>query len=321
MKTKSVGMRRAATCLLLLWYLPAAAQLPDATFERSFSVNEPIELNVSAGSGSITIVRSAAGSVRVSGELEIHERRGGFSFFGGRRNRLSDEEIAELIETFETDPPVELSAGVLTVGLVGEEWWRYGYSVDFDIEVPADTDVTSRTGSGRQRIDGVNGRIEARTGSGSVSLRDVEGRIMTRSGSGSITAENVAGEFEGRTGSGSVRLSLLGSNEAFVTTGSGSISVEGLDGGIEARAGSGSITIEGTPADSWDLTTGSGTIRIRVPPESAFDLDAHAGSGGVSTDHPLTVMGRVDRRHLSGQVRGGGPRITARSGSGGIRIE
>jgi hypothetical protein len=50
-------------------------------------------------------------------------------------------------------------------------------------------------------------------------------------------------------------------------------------------------------------------------------LEARTGSGGVSTDHPLTIQGSIDRNRLSGQVRGGGSLITARTGSGGIRID
>jgi DUF4097 and DUF4098 domain-containing protein YvlB len=74
---------------------------------------------------------------------------------------------------------------------------------------------------------------------------------------------------------------------------------------LDAAAGSGSIAVTGQPKGEWNLTTGSGSIHLRISSQAAFDLEARTGSGGISTDHPLTVRGAVERKRLSGQVRGG----------------
>ena len=62
---------------------------------------------------------------------------------------------------------------------------------------------------------------------------------------------------------------------------------------------------------------------VLVPPDdpAAFDLDARVSSGGIDVAHPVTVSGRMDRRHVQGKVRGGGSLVEVHTSSGGIRIE
>ena len=295
------------------------AQTADATFERSFAVEGPFELDVATGSGDVNVRSGAADTATVRGRLVIHERGGGFAFWR-RGSRLSDEEIADLIREFETEPPVDFSGRRLRVGHHDHEW-NHGFSVSYDIEVPQSTDVRSRTGSGRMEVDGIHGSVEARTGSGGVTLRDIVGDVEASSGSGSIRAQSISGGFEGRAGSGSIDVDFISSGDVEVSTGSGSVRLAGVEGALSARAGSGSITVEGQPSGNWNLSSGSGTVRLRLPPEADFRLDARAGSGGISSDHPLTIRGTVERNRLQGQAGDGGPLITARTGSGGIRIE
>jgi len=36
-----------------------------------------------------------------------------------------------------------------------------------------------------------------------------------------------------------------------------------------------------------------------LPEDAAFELDAESGSGGINIEHPLTVQGKISKRHLS----------------------
>ena len=76
---------------------------------------------------------------------------------------------------------------------------------------------------------------------------------------------------------------------------------------------------------TWEIRTGSGNVHIRLPADAAFDANLSTGSGTLSVDAPLTmtVQGRVQESHKSvmGKVRGGGPLLTLRTGSGDIHIE
>ena len=61
-------------------------------------------------------------------------------------------------------------------------------------------------------------------------------------------------------------------------------------------------------------------MQLTLPGDAAFDLRAESSSGGIEIDHPLTVQGRMTKRVVSGQVRGGGPLLAIDTGSGTIRI-
>ena len=127
--------------------------------------------------------------------------------------------------------------------------------------------------------------------------------------------------MEARTGSGSIHLTRAAPGETSLTTGSGDAEVTGADGPLHVRTGSGSIDAQGVPGGGWDLQTGSGSIRLRLPADAAFALDARTGSGEVFTAHPIELRGTIDRKGISGQVRGGGAPLRLRTGSGDIRIE
>ena len=95
-----------------------------------------------------------------------------------------------------------------------------------------------------------------------------------------------------------------------------------MDGAARVNSSSGGITIDGRPSGPWSLHTSSGGITMTVPPDAAFDLDARTNSGSIDSVHPVTmeVTGHIDKRHIQGKVRGGGPLIEASCSSGSIRI-
>jgi hypothetical protein len=288
----------------------AAAQQATGTFQRTLDVSEPLQLDVSTGSGAITIRGGAAGRVEVVGNIRV-----------GRGFRGGADEAEEVVRRLEAEPPIELTGGSLRVGYLDTDEYRRYVSISYEIVVPADTSVRSRTGSGSQDLARVAGPVTVNTGSGAITLDDIRGGVEARTGSGSIRADGIAGAFNGSTGSGSVRVVQTASADTTVSTGSGSAELRGVNGALRVRTGSGSVTVDGTQNGAWDLETGSGSIRIRLPDDAAFELDAHTGSGEVYAGHPITVQGRIAKGNLRGAVRGGGPLLRARTGSGGIRIE
>jgi DUF4097 and DUF4098 domain-containing protein YvlB len=116
---------------------------------------------------------------------------------------------------------------------------------------------------------------------------------------------------------------LQGSGDVSLSTGSGSIDATGVRGALRAVSGSGGIDVDGEMRGRWDLQTGSGSVSVGLPAQAAFNLVARAGSGRVTIDHPLTIQGRIDERMqtVNGTVRGGGPELNVRTGSGSIRID
>ena len=109
--------------------------------------------------------------------------------------------------------------------------------------------------------------------------------------------------------------------EVKINTGSGDVVADGVRGPLKVATGSGDIRVEGMQTGDWKLEAGSGTINVRLPADAAFDFYAHTGSGHIDSQHPITMTGSLDRHELRGKVRGGGPLLQARTGSGNINVQ
>jgi len=310
MKSK-IGSSLLIVCGVLLGGLWAGqAQAASGSFEQTIQVDEAVLLDVSTGSGSINIRAGNSGEIEVIGRIKART-----GFF-----RRSVEDAEELVREFEANPPVHVSNGEVRVGHIKDRAFQNNVTISYEIVVPADTQVKSHTGSGSQTIAGLAGPVKAGTGSGSLTLTSIGGSVEARSGSGAITAEDIAGAFEGHTGSGSIKLTQTAPGDVVVSTGSGSSELYGVYGALKVRAGSGRIVVDGTQDGIWNLDTGSGSVKVNLPDEAAFDLDAESGSGSIVVDHPVTVQGKISKRHLRGTVRGGGDVLRIETGSGSIRV-
>jgi hypothetical protein len=305
--------------------LDAHSVSAEGAFSRTLMVSGPVDLEVQTGSGEIRIETGAPGLVQVRGRVRC------WSVWSGL---CTDERIRQV----EADPPIEQSDNVIRLGARRELWAWDGVSLAFDVTVPPDARVRTRSGSGAQIVGSVRGPVDARagsgnirigptggsvrvsTGSGHIELDGSEGSVFARAGSGSIRATAVKGDVEAHSGSGRVSVTQAAEGRTDVTTGSGKIIVSDAHGSVRLRAASGDVAVDGEPAGSWNVSAASGSVTIRLPAGAAFDLDAHSASGRIDSEHPVTLVGSVSRRQLRGQVRGGGPRIDVSTASGAIRI-
>ena len=236
------------------------------------------------------------------------------------------------------DPPVAQSGNAIHLGAV-PGWGTWGaVAIDFDVIVPADAQVRTRSGSGAQMVEGVGGPVDAgagsgnirvghagssvrlSTGSGHIELDGGEGPVIARAASGSISAMAVKGDIEAHTGSGRVSVSQMANGRTDITSASGNIMVSDAHGALRLRTASGTVAVNGEPTGPWSVNAASGSVTITVEGNAAFDLDAHSSSGRIESKFPVTTTGRLSRRQLSGQVRGGGPRIEVSTASGSIGI-
>jgi len=198
-------------------------------------------------------------------------------------------------------------------------------SVDYEITVPADATIRTHSGSGDQTIEGTRGNVDLQSGSGDIKLSSVTGEVRLQTGSGNVRAHQISGSVRGGAGSGDIELEETGSGDVDLHTGSGNVTARGVHGAFHAEAGSGDITGEGTQTGSWDIHTGSGNVHVKLPADAAFDANLSTSSGSLDVGSPIamTVQGRVQesRKQIVGKVRGGGPSLTVRTGSGDIHIE
>lgn len=281
---------------------------PQGTFDKTLSVSGPVDLEVLTHSGDVRIKAGSSGSVQIHGKIYVGDR-----WFGGRRE--------DDVHAIEQNPPIRQDGNSVHIEYVNYR----NISIDYDVTVPVETTIRTKSGSGDQTIDGTHGNVEVSTGSGDVRLSSLQGEIRVQTGSGDVRAHQVSGAVRGGTGSGDVEIEESGPGDIDLHTGSGNITARGVQGSFHGETGSGEITAEGTQTGNWDARTGSGNVRLRLPSNAAFEADISTSSGSIDVGSPIemTVQGRVGDSHKSihGKVRGGGPLLRVHTGSGDIHIE
>jgi DUF4097 and DUF4098 domain-containing protein YvlB len=325
-------MKSAKNLALLLTLLGLAAlPLSAATtghFERTLKVSGNVDLDVASGSGNITVHTGGGDTVYVSAKIHASNSW----LFGGNAE--------EKVRRIEQNPPVEQTGNIIHIGRSEDHDLFRNISIDYDLTVPAQTHLTSRTGSGDEMISGLKLPLTAKTGSGNITVENISaetrvssgsgdlkinsihGPLFAQTGSGNINADGVAGEVVANSGSGNVEVHQVGaSGSVRAETGSGNIKLHGVKGGLRADAGSGDIQAEGEPTSDWRLGAGSGNITLKVPTQASFNIDARTSSGSLKVNHPFTMQGPVARNHIQGKVGNGGVLLDVHTGSGDIEVQ
>lgn len=324
-------MRQIAAAFIVvlaaLTFIPRVATSQDAgRFDRTLTTSGPVDLSLVSGSGSVVVRPGADGSVAIVGTIRP-----------ANRWSTSADEVRRAIRAVEANPPIAQNGGRIEVGRIEDPEIARLVAVSYEVTVPRATRLTSRTGSGSQKVGALAGPVSVTTGSGAVEVGAIADAVEVTTGSGSVKVEGArgrasistgsgtvhAGAFEGdlqiRTGSGGIHVDRASGGTVALSTGSGSLEVRALDGGLNANSGSGSINVWGTPRSDWTVSSGSGQIGLRIPAGTAFRIQANSNSGRISTDHEVQASS-VSRRELVGAVGEGGPLVTARTSSGRIAI-
>ena len=270
----------------------ATAFAADASFDRTLNVSGSPNVSVTTGSGTVHLHPGSANQVHIAAHL--HSSHGWMS--GGGND--VDSRIQQIVN----NPPIVQSGNDITIGERHNNDLYRNISIDYDITLPASSNITATTGSGDVNIENVGATIKAQTGSGSVTASGIQGAATLGTGSGDIVLH--------QTGPGDVK----------AETGSGSIKLQGLSGALKASTGSGDIEAAGQPTSDWKLSTGSGSVRLTVG-NAHFNFDAETGSGSINVAQPITMQGSLNRHHVSGAVNGGGPTIKVGTGSGDIQVK
>jgi DUF4097 and DUF4098 domain-containing protein YvlB len=237
-------------------------------FDRTLTVSGAVHLDLTTGSGDITIKTGSSNQVVVHGTISSN------NWFSG-----SDSAVHQV----ESNPPIQQNGNDIRIGYNLPEDVKRHVSISYEVTIPADAVVQAHSGSGNVSVEGVRGELQAQTGSGDVRLRDLGGRVHAQTGSGGIRAQNVAAPFYAHTGSGDIDAELTGSGDVDIQTGSGTVQLRGVKGGLRARAGSGSISADGSVTGPWQLHTGSGNLRLAVAAGGGFNLDVHTGRVRLAT--------------------------------------
>jgi len=317
MSARTLGRPLIAAVALSIVALPALA---DFRLERELDLPPGGRLVVESDLGGVTVTGSRDSGVHV--------------LITSRRASIED------------DVEFDVARDGDTVRIEGRKlrkvfsWFTRSGNLQYDIEVPADTDVFVDTGGGAVEVSKVNGEVEidtsggsvrvdriqgdllAHTSGGSITLTQIRGGARVSTSGGSITADGVEGSLEGKTSGGPIEARSIG-GDLLVRTSGGSIRIEDAGGSVEASTSGGSIAASFAPGNTsgGSLSSSGGGIRVSVDPGVDLELDAHTAGGSVECDLPVTVQGKMSRGTLRGRIGAGGETLRIRTSGGSIRID
>jgi hypothetical protein len=246
-----------ASCLLALSAcdvveIAAQSERARGTFERTLTVNGPVDLSVRTGSGGIQIRTGSADRVQIVGRVSAGNSRDGL-------------DAAERVRRVEGAPPISQTGNVIRIGDTQDDPVYRNVSISYELVVPANTRINAQTGSGSQSIGSVDGPVHAQTGSGNIRIERTGGSLEAQTGSGDIQADSVGGEVRAQTGSGSVEVRQIVKADVTVQTGSGSVR----------------LSLPADAAYTLDAQTGSGSISTSQPLTVQGRIGRHRVTGTV----------------------------------------
>ena len=127
--------------------------------------------------------------------------------------------------------------------------------------------------------------------------------FVGRTVNGSVDGESLNGDAQGHTVNGSVRLSTTGTAEGNTVNGSLTLTM----GRADWRQGA-------------KFSTVNGGITLHLPSFVNADVRASTLNGTIESDFPITVTGRMDRRHVEGTIGGGGQPLTVSTVNGSVKL-
>src|SRR5260370_27079307 len=135
----------ASSSLIALVILTAAvtfASTPQGSFEKTFQVSGPVNLEVLTRSGDITVRTGPSGSVFIRGKIYV----GDHWLFGQRKGDVNE---------IEQHPPLRQEGNSMHIDYQNDR----DILVDYEITVPPETTVPTRSGSGDQTIEATRANV------------------------------------------------------------------------------------------------------------------------------------------------------------------
>jgi hypothetical protein len=122
---------------------------------------------------------------------------------------------------------------------------------------------------------------------------------------GDVTVDGATADVDASTVNGEVDIATSG----------GHAKATNVNGGVRARLGR--LDTEG----SMQFTTVNGNVTVDFSGDSGADLDMATVNGTLNTNFEMTLVGRLDPKHLRTHVgRTGGPRIRLQTVNGNVEI-
>jgi hypothetical protein len=317
--------RSAVFSLAILLSVAAhAAAAADNTFDRTFTVTGPVvRIELNNASGNVDIQAGKDGQVHIHAKVTP----GGWSVFSS-----GEKSVQEVL----ANPPLEQRGDTIRIGK--NSGYLKNATIDYQIEVPKDTELDASLASGGITVNKLRGPVKVNSASGYIHVYQLERDVQVSAASGSIEASNIGGFLRVNNASGSIDIrDVKGdvtataasgsinidqpSDRVEASTASGSVKISGANNDVKARVMSGTITVSGNPSGNrlWELKSISGSVDIVVPRTASFLLSAEASSGDIRTSIPV-IIEEQNKHSLRAHIGSSSGRVEVRTVSGEINV-
>ena len=200
---------------------------------------------------------------------------------------------------------------------------RYGppRNVDYEITVPAKTelditgvynDVTIEGVQAGINVETVNGGIDVTGGDGNISLKSVEGDVSLTDAKGRITLSSVNQDVRLINANGDITVDAV----------NGSITMERItSASVGATTVNGDVTYDGVIQDGgqYTLNTHNGDVSIGMAPTTNATVEVSTFNGEFETEFPV-MLSHTSRNRFSFVLGTGSSRISLESFQGTVRL-
>ncbi|MEP7380924.1 MAG: DUF4097 family beta strand repeat-containing protein [Gemmatimonadota bacterium] len=282
----------------------SSAQQVQGRNDRVFTASAPVSAGgdgrIFAGSGDVTITEGSGNTVEFKAEKDT------------RRGKIEDAGFIVLRENngvticavYDDDDECN-SDGLHSRSRSG---WNHSrrerVKLTMTVTVPRGTILRTSSGNGDVAVAARVAEAQVTSGNGRVKVSGVAGRVDVSSGNGEVSVDNVGGSVRARSGNGDVTIGTI-------------------NGPVNASSGNGDVRVSMdrlTGNDDMEFTSGNGRIEVVVPSDFSADVEANSGNGGVSTDFPITIHGKLSPSRLRGTIGNGGRRLRMSTGNGSMEI-
>jgi len=179
------------------------------TFKKQLTCEGRPELEVKNSNGRIEVVSWDKNEVQIIAHIRVEGKESSAQKMIDRIEIEIEQNGNEIF--VETLVPKGMKGhGGFFSWLFGDD--RFSYSVDYEINVPIESDLNLNTTNGRLSVEEVSGRIKMHSTNGKISARDISGLVRCETTNGRIHAEinkiSSDEEMTFRTTNGSIKLYL-----------------------------------------------------------------------------------------------------------------
>ncbi len=283
------------TCLVVAWsaaYADAQVNVKRGEPQRAGTHwEERAECNAPLREGSRLLVRADQGSIHVvpgAGDTMTCKVL-------LRAYRASEADARRYFKNYELSlRPQE--TGVILRGVTNPAGGarHNSLSADFEITVPARSNLDLETQGGEISVGNLQGSLQAVTAGGDIHAADIKGVVKLETAGGSIDLGSVIGPVEARTAGGSIHAGDV-TGKAVLETSGGEIISGMVTGTLRAETAGGDLVLRGSTG-TLEAQTAGGQIHIG---ETGGSVVAQTAGGSIRL---IGAHGKVDVKTAGGSI-------------------